>query len=604
MGWQLSSKFFETINDQNEAKFAPKNPVLQLLDMRQIVNNTFRLQMSDGDYLWSTCSVYDNLIDLCCTEKPHVPLIVRLTDYDTNVKTNERGNSRLTLIIRDMEILERNSAKIGNPTSLSSILDQKSKVTKQPSAMDVENRNPVESKPAPTTASKPATRGGAPTVNYGSTSGDVTPIAMITPYVSRWRVCGVASQKTTIRNVRSAKGEFRVFSFTIADKNGSELRVSAFGDVAERLHNFVQEGQMYYVNGSPGIVKAADKRYNSTGHDYEITMRNDADVTVCSDRAVVKAAPLKLNVRPLNKIGAGPQGQGIDVLAIVEKVDELSDVTVRSTGNIIKKRNVYIVDDSNTMVQLTIWDDKAVEFNVAPDEHPVIGLKNVIVREFNGSFSLNVGSATRFELNPECNGADDLATWYANEKPGASITSLSTSGGGANFGRDLLTVGMSSLAKVGENEDRGVYFNVVAIINNVRSENIVYKACASEGCKKKVQEMDGQYRCEKCDITRDSFKYVLMMGCELADATGSYWVTIFEEKARDLLKISADELGILKDKVIDGVRFRPFHFRIRAKTETFNDMQNIRWSVYDVKPVPYTEYINLMRDTLQKIDLS
>ncbi|KAK0414152.1 hypothetical protein QR680_007173 [Steinernema hermaphroditum] len=450
---------------------------------------------------------------------------------------------------------------------------------------------------------------GTPTVSHGT--NDVTPIALITPYVSRWRVCGITSQKTSIRNVKSAKGEFRVFSFTITDKNGNELRASAFGEIADRLHDFVQEGQMYYIRGSPYIVKAADKRYNSTGHDYEITIRNDADVSVCTDRAVMKAAPLKLNVRPLNKIGAGLQGQGIDVLAIVEKVDEPSDVTVRSTGNIIKKRNVYLVDDSNTMVQLTIWNDKAVEFNVDPGEHPVIGIKNAQVSEYNGNFSLSAGDSTRFELNPECDGADDLAMWYANEKPGASITSLSASGGGANFSRDLLTIGMSTLAKVGENEYRGVYFNVVAIINNVRSENIVYKACATEGCKKKVQEMDGQYRCEKCDITRDSFKYVLMMGCELADATGSRWVTIFEEKAGDLLKISADELGILKEsdterfiKVIDEVRFRPFHFRIRARTETFNDMENIRWSVYDVKPVPYTEYINMMRDTLQKIDTS
>uniref|UniRef100_A0A1I7Z0J5 Probable replication factor A 73 kDa subunit n=1 Tax=Steinernema glaseri TaxID=37863 RepID=A0A1I7Z0J5_9BILA len=647
MSWTLSKKFFETINDPALAGTAPRNPVLQLLDMREISGNTYRLQMSDGEYTWSSCSVYENLIGFCIAEKPNVPLIVRIVEYDAQVKINERGNSRLTICVRDMEILARNVPKIGNPTGLASILDQKSKAAK-PTPMDIENRKPAESRPVTSSgsSSRSTVATARPTVSYGSTTSDVTPIAMITPYVSRWRICGVVTQKAKIRDIKSARGEFRVFSFTLADKNGSELRVSAFGEVAERLHQNVQEGQMYYINGSPNIVKAADKRYNSTGHDYEVTMRNDSDVTPCHDRAQVKAAPLKLNVRALNKIGSS-QGQNIDVLAVVEKVDEPADITVRATGDIVKKRNVYLVDDSNTMVQMTLWGEQATEFGVGPDEHPVIGIKGIQVREYNGSFSLsakrlaawyasektkatldrmnkffgagtadtfrNASQTTRLELNPECNGTEDLAAWYAREKPHASFNSISNFGGGsaANFSRDLLSIGMAAAAKVGENEDRGVYFTVVATISNVRTENIVYKACATEGCKKKVQEVDGQYRCEKCDITRDSYKYVLMMGCELADATGSYWVTIFEERARDLLKITADELGTLKEtdperfnKVIDEVRFRPFQFRIRAKTEMFNDMQSIRWSVYDVKPVPYSEYLNVLRDTLQKIDLS
>uniref|UniRef100_A0A1I8ASI2 OB domain-containing protein n=1 Tax=Steinernema glaseri TaxID=37863 RepID=A0A1I8ASI2_9BILA len=62
-----------------------------------------------------------------------------------------------------------------------------------------------------------------------------TPIAMITPF------------KAKVRDVKSGKGEFGVFSFTLADKEGDELRVSAFGDVAERLHQKVLKGQVKTV---------------------------------------------------------------------------------------------------------------------------------------------------------------------------------------------------------------------------------------------------------------------------------------------------------------------------------------------------------------------
>lgn len=34
--------------------------------------------------------------------------------------------------------------------------------------------------------------------------------------------------------------------------------------------------KMFYVSG--GTVKQANKRFNTTGHDYEITIRNDSEV--------------------------------------------------------------------------------------------------------------------------------------------------------------------------------------------------------------------------------------------------------------------------------------------------------------------------------------
>ncbi|TKR60392.1 hypothetical protein L596_027647 [Steinernema carpocapsae] len=74
--------------------------------------------------------------------------------------------------------------------------------------------------------------------------------------------------------------------------------------------------------------------------------------------------------------------------------------------------------------------------------------------------------------------------------------------------------------------------------------------------------------------------------------------------------MDADQIGTLQstnteqfNQVIEQVRFRPFHFRIRSKMETFNDMQNLRWSVYDVKPVPYPEYLTVLRQSVEEMHL-
>lgn len=59
--------------------------------------------------------------------------------------------------------------------------------------------------------------------------------------------------------------------------------------------------------------------------------------------------------------------------------------------------------------------------------------------------------------------------------------------------------------------ERGHYFQAVATVLLVRSENCVYKACPSEECNKKVVDMEnGMYRCEKCNRDYPNFKYRLL----------------------------------------------------------------------------------------------
>uniref|UniRef100_A0A0M3IWB6 Helitron helicase n=1 Tax=Ascaris lumbricoides TaxID=6252 RepID=A0A0M3IWB6_ASCLU len=70
---------------------------------------------------------------------------------------------------------------------------------------------------------------------------------------------------------------------------------------------------MYYTSG--GTVKQANKRYNTTGHDYELTMRSDTG-----------AKPrLNLNVVPLAMVSSRA-GQCIDIIAIIDQVSELQQV--------------------------------------------------------------------------------------------------------------------------------------------------------------------------------------------------------------------------------------------------------------------------------------
>ena len=159
--------------------------------------------------------------------------------------------------------------------------------------------------------------------------------------------------------------------------------------------------------------------------------------------------------------------------------------------------------------------------------------------------------------------------------------------------------------------DRPDYISVKAMCVTIRKDSAVYtvnvtrktskspfsslQMCPEENCGKKVvDENNGTFRCEKCCKVYGHFKWAYMLSVEIADATGSQWVTVFGNEAEALLGITADALGTHKvnvgvivrllcirasllqknDSAIDSIVRRATHrerlFKLRAKVEQFN----------------------------------
>lgn len=121
--------------------------------------------------------------------------------------------------------------------------------------------------------------------------------------------------------------------------------------------------------------------------------------------------------------------------------------------------------------------------------------------------------------------------------------------------------------------DKADYFRAKGVIAFIKKDNCMYKACQSPDCSKKVIEVgvmqrswhstrpkhcirpdptlhlrtsthvqdNGKFRCEKCQKDHDSFKWRLMVTMNIADATGSTWVTAFQ--VQRLRHTSIDVVG-------------------------------------------------------------
>uniref|UniRef100_A0A915C2S8 Replication protein A subunit n=3 Tax=Parascaris univalens TaxID=6257 RepID=A0A915C2S8_PARUN len=604
----LTNDFFQRFLSNDDS--CPEKPVLQVLDARPIKNNPtdkrHRFRLSDGVFSYSTCTNQSQIADRVEADKLNEghPVIRILRYLKQEVpKSDKVPQGKISFAIIDYELLARNLPVLGQPIPHSCNERDYRGLNANAIVQSVNQEQPQGHGRPQHIDRNPRTPNKATSL----IGQNLTPIRFITPYVNKWRICGIVTAKEDLRDVKTARGELKVFNFEVTDEEGGCIRIAAFGDTADKFYAIVQKGSMYYISG--GTVKQANKRYNTTGHDYELTMRSDTEICPCVDRERIEEPRLNLNVVPLAMVSSRA-GQCIDVIAIIDQVSDLQQVTQRSTGALLEKRDLHLIDESGAVVVLTLWGEQARSHNLDL-QHQAVGIKGASVREFNGSYSLSALSSTRIEINPDCDESKALYVWYREKRPSIDVKRITvTSMGGDSYARDLRLIGIADNAKLGRNEDKGAYFNVTAMISSMKADGALYKSCGTNGCKKKVVEMDNQYRCEKCNLTLDSFKYVLLLSMELSDFSGCHWVTVFEEKAVKLLGKTAEELGkLVEDNRLDeyndvfsAVRFREYTFRIRAKSEFYNDAERIKWSVLELNNVDYNKYVEELSKALKVVE--
>lgn len=145
-----------------------------------------------------------------------------------------------------------------------------------------------------------------------------------------------------------------------------------------------------------GAVREANKRFNSTGHSYEITLNAKCDVSssssACSfilsfqvepatDRFVEETA-MKLRPIKLTEIKSHAN-ECVDVVAVVRECNDAQQLTSKQGKN-LTKRDVLLVDDSMVEVRFTLWEEAALDPGPFAMVGSAVAIKGASVREFNG----------------------------------------------------------------------------------------------------------------------------------------------------------------------------------------------------------------------------
>ena len=107
------------------------------------------------------------------------------------------------------------------------------------------------------------------------------PLAALNPYRTPWTVKVKLTNKGQVREYQSARGKGKVCSVDFVDEEGTAIGATLWREAIEKYENVLEVGKVYYV--SKGSLKPADKRYSTSGNDYEMNLDGRAEIDVCDD---------------------------------------------------------------------------------------------------------------------------------------------------------------------------------------------------------------------------------------------------------------------------------------------------------------------------------
>ena len=199
------------------------------------------------------------------------------------------------------------------------------------------------------------------------------------------------------------------------------------------------------------------------------------------------------------------------MIGVAKSASDVTTIVTKTTNKELRKREVHLVDASSTEVTLTLWGKTAEDFDASAQ--PIVALKGVKLSDFGGR-SLSTTQGTVMQVNPDMSEAHKLRGWFDNDGCSAQTNNISGvrgGGGGAGASNAWKSFAEVKLERLG-NGEKPDYYTAKAMVAMINKERALYQACAQPDCNKKVVDQNnGVYRCEKCNVEKQEFKWRLML---------------------------------------------------------------------------------------------
>jgi replication factor A1 len=136
------------------------------------------------------------------------------------------------------------------------------------------------------------------------------------------------------------------------------------------------------------------------------------------------------------------------------------------------------------------------------------------------------------------------------------------------------------------------FFSFVGYINFIKQDDkFAYAACPLPDVNTKVVPVNGGWWCEKTQRTFPNCDWRYILSFTVADHTSQTWVSTFNDVGKKIMGIDANQLkelvngGESTHDYFDRVQWQLFNFKVRAKTETYQNEPRVKVTVLEAEPV-------------------
>ncbi|KAK6544125.1 Replication factor A protein 1 [Orbilia ellipsospora] len=582
-------------------KDAWKDPVLQVLLVKKIEaqGNTpsrYRVVLSDGLH-FTQGMVATQVNQIMAEGKIDKGSIIKLTEFGTG-----KVKDKSVLIMLDIEHLEQygQPEKLGDPKqvtpeSASELAEQKR------AAQPTSTSNFYGNKPSTSSRATASSGPSRPAKSNGSRGPAVSAIESLSPYQNKWTIKARCIQKGDIKRWSNQKGDGKLFAVTLMDQTG-EIKATGFNDQCDALYDVFQEGSVYLI--SKCKVQIAKKQFSNVDNDYELTFDRDSEVQKAEDEDDIPMP--KYNFVTLEDLQNTEKDAIVDVIGVVKEIGDAATITSQKSQKSFTKREVSVVDNTGYNVKLTVWNKYAEKFEVPLES--VVAFKGVKVSDFGGR-SLSMMNSSTMQIDPDLDEAHRLKGWFDGEGRDTNYASHQGLNPGAGSAGGKPTAYKTIQQATDENlgmSDTPDYYTLKATVSYIKTENMSYPACKTEGCNKKVLELEtGSWRCEKCNSNWPEPDHRYILTCSVYDHTGQSWLNVFDDAGKIIMGSSAGDLHSMQEydessyeSTLKKAIAQTWIFRIRAKMETYQDQQRVRNQVMSAQKVDYTTEAHRLIETI------
>ncbi|KAL0214596.1 hypothetical protein P9112_006780 [Eukaryota sp. TZLM1-RC] len=424
---------------------------------------------------------------------------------------------------------------------------------------------------------------------------DFTPLSRLTCFnKGKLTILVKVSLIHPLRSFSQGAGTGHVFSFNAIDAAGTQIKISGFGETAQRFHDLIKEGHAYTITNF--TTKMANPQFDTTGNDYEIVLRNESTAEPFFGPQADEISVVSGNFQSLSSLVQSRPKELVDVVCVVKSIGEVTRVTSSKLNKEISKVDCRVVDDSNPCgfeLELTVWGsnvEKILSYKIGE----VLFIIGARVTFFRDSVSISSISSTKFYKDDAHQRATELSAWVSNIDMDKVVAQKAMQGEEGNK-KDIAMIHLEQVPYL----QSPCTFKTIGVVQQIRpmsndaEADLWYLSCPD--CKKK---MNGDV-CDKCGMEKEPLPR-FMARVLVSDSTEGAFCPAFDQIVETLVGHSATDLKQMKassedqyEDVLKQCYLKLYTFTLSLRFDVYQGQRRPRLSIVNV------DHVDWIRDTMQ-----